>query len=211
MDQHLEALLIQIGEDDPRYEAVKKQRHVADCCMFKRKSGNNKPMCRAYLDNGVIATVLGKENAGPEDWFRQIVEKHADKDESVRLTIEIENVSVDSIFKGRGVIARPVNVEAEATSNQLNVIVDELGEYLSKPENAGKCDERPRGRKDPELMTLVRIAARRAGYTDDTPSASYSPFINAVLWLAAEEGLLFRVRHAIIQSKGGDAHYTNEQ
>ena len=87
---------------------------------------------------------------------------------------------------------------------------DPIKDYTEKEENRGKCDQRPRGRKDSELMTIVRVAARRAGYEDDTPSASYSPFINAVLWEAAEEGLLFRVRHATMNSKGGDAHYTND-
>jgi hypothetical protein len=85
---------------------------------------------------------------------------------------------------------------------------DQIKGFTEKEENRGKCDQRPRGRKDSELMTIVRVAARRAGYEDDTPSASYSPFINAVLWEAAEEGLLFRVRHATIESKSGDAHYS---
>ena len=60
-------------------------------------------------------------------------------------------------------------------------------------------------------MTILRIAAKRNGYVDDTTSQSYSKFTNDVLWAAVEEGLPFRVRNAIIQSKGGDAHYTNEQ
>ena len=59
-------------------------------------------------------------------------------------------------------------------------------------------------------MAIIRVAARRAGYEDDKPSASYSPFINAVLWEAAEEGLLFRVRHATMGKKGGDAHYNTD-
>ena len=84
---------------------------------------------------------------------------------------------------------------------------DQIKGFTENEENRGKCDQRPRGRKDSELMAIIRVAARRAGYEDDKPSASYSPFINAVLWRAAEEGLLFRMRHAIIESKGGDAHY----
>tara|TARA_Y100000004_G_scaffold163995_1_gene193796 strand:+ start:686 stop:1396 length:711 start_codon:yes stop_codon:yes gene_type:complete len=87
---------------------------------------------------------------------------------------------------------------------------DQIKGYTEKEENRGKCDQRPRGRKDAELMTIIRVAARRAGYEDETPSASYSPFINAVLWHAAEEGLLFRVRHATMDSKSGDAHYTKD-
>ena len=87
---------------------------------------------------------------------------------------------------------------------------DQIKGFTEKEENRGKCDQRPRGRKDSELMTIVRVAARRAGYEDDTPSASYSPFINAVLWEAAEEGLLFRVRHATMGKKGGDAHYNTD-
>ena len=87
---------------------------------------------------------------------------------------------------------------------------DQIKGFTEKEENRGKCDQRPRGRKDSELMAIIRVAARRAGYEDDKPSASYSPFINAVLWRAAEEGLLFRMRHAIIEGKSGDAHYTND-
>lgn len=96
-------------------------------------------------------------------------------------------------------------------TNDITEEPDQIKGFTEKEENRGKCDQRPRGRKDSELMAIIRVAARRAGYEDDKPSASYSPFINAVLWCAAEEGLLFRMRHAIIQSKGGDAHYTNEQ
>jgi hypothetical protein len=93
-----------------------------------------------------------------------------------------------------------------AVEQELPSIPDQVKDFTEKEENRGKCDQRPRGRKDSELMTIVRVAAKRAGYEDDTPSASYSPFINAVLWQAAEEGLLFRVRHATINSKGGDVH-----
>ena len=88
---------------------------------------------------------------------------------------------------------------------------DQVSDWVEKPENAGKCDQRPRGQKDEDLMTILRIAAKRNGYVDDTTSQSYSKFTNDVLWAAVEEGLPFRVRHAIMDSKGGDAHYTNEQ
>ena len=209
MDKRQQALLARIGEDDPRYEIVKQGTHIVECCEFTARSGNGKPMCKAYFDNGVIATVLGAQNAATDDWFKVLTDELAGTNQTARLAIEIENVSRPDIFDGYGVIASPINAESDAST--LNVIVDELDDFLSKPENAGKGDQRPRGQKDEDLMTILRIAAKRNGYVDDTTSQSYSKFTNDVLWAAVEEGLPFRVRHAIIQSKGGDAHYTNEQ
>ena len=207
MSKKLQAMLARIGEDDPRYEIVKQGTHIIECSDFA-ESGNGKPMCKAYFDNGVIATVLGSANPSSDDWFKQLADELSGTDQTARLAIEIENLSHPDVFGGYGVIAGPVR--AESDTNTLNVIVDELDDFLSKPENAGKGDQRPRGQKDEDLMTILRIAAKRNGYVDETLSQSYSKFTNDVLWAAVEEGLPFRVRHAIMDSKGGDAHYTNE-
>lgn len=208
MSNKHQAMLARIGEDDPRYEIVKQGTHIVECCEFAEKSGNGKPMCKAYFDNGVIATVLGSAKPAPDDWFKKLVDELSGTDQTARLAIEIENLSKPEVFDGYGVIAVPV--KAESDTNTLNVIVDELDDFLNKPENAGKGDQRPRGQKDEDLMTILRIAAKRNGYVDETLSQSYSKFTNDVLWAAVEEGLPFRVRHAIIDSKGGDAHYTND-
>tara|TARA_Y100000004_G_scaffold56700_1_gene63069 strand:- start:1403 stop:2125 length:723 start_codon:yes stop_codon:yes gene_type:complete len=127
-------------------------------------------------------------------------------DQTAEMQSFLENLS-DRFPAGRFIELQQSHIqEAEGIAEE----VDQIKGFTNKEENRGKCDQRPRGRKDPELMAIVRVAARRAGYKDDTPSAAYTAFINAVLWQAAEEGLLFRVRHAIMDSKSGDAHYTND-
>tara|TARA_R100000030_G_C3200340_1_gene110717 strand:+ start:77 stop:703 length:627 start_codon:yes stop_codon:yes gene_type:complete len=208
MDPKIEGLLARIGNDDPRYEAIKQQEHTAICWGFKY-SDNQKPMCTAALAGGVMATVMAEPNKPENDWFKRLVDDHdGDESFSTSLTFKIENASNKRIYDGMGVIAVPVQT-------QLEVIVDEIKQdqvklWIEKPENAGKGDQRPRGQKDEDLMTILRIAAKRNGYVDETPSQSYSKFTNDVLWAAVEQGLPFRVRHAIMNSKGGDAHYTND-
>ena len=203
MNPKLQALLVQIREDDPRREALKQENHTVLCYEFSQAE-NGKPMCKAYLPNGVIATVLGSITAPKHEWFRELAQRLDGTDSSVTLDIAIENISAPHIFGGYGVIAAPVaKVETDSP-------LDQLLEFQAKPENKGKGDQRPRGRKDEDLMTILRIAARRNGYVDETPSAAYSDYINDLLWTSVEQGLPFRVRHAMIEGKGGDAHYTND-
>ncbi len=215
-----QGLLARISKDDPRYDVVKQGTHIVECCEFVSRSENDKPYCKAYFDNGVIATVLGSSNPSPDDWFKQLADRFAGTDQTARLTIEIENLSKKDIYDGFGVIAVPISgtdqykqkyYAYEVSTNKLDAIADEIEDYLDKPENAGKGDQRPRGQKDEDLMTILRIAAKRNGYVDETLSKSYSRFTNDVLWAAIEQGLPFRVRHAIIDNKSGDAHYTNKQ
>ena len=203
MNPKLQALLVQIGEDDPRREALQQENHTVLCYEFSQAE-NGKPMCKAYLPNGVIATVLGSITAPKHEWFRELAQRLDGTDSSVTLEIAIENISAPHIFGGYGVIAAPVSkVETDSP-------LDQLLEFQAKPENKGKGDQRPRGRKDEDLMTILRIAARRNGYVDETPSAAYSDYINDLLWTSVEQGLPFRVRHAMSEGKGGDAHYTND-
>lgn len=200
MNPKLQALLVQIGKDDPRREALEQETHTVLCYEFSYAK-NEKPMCKAYLPNGVIATVLGSVTAPKHEWFRQLAQRFNGSDSSATLEIIIENISAAHIFGGYGVIAAPVSkVESDSP-------LDQLLEFQAKPENSGKVDQRPRGRKDEDLMTILRIAARRNGYVDETPSAAYSDYINDLLWTSVEQGLPFRVRHAMIEGKGGDAHY----
>ena len=201
MSPKLQALLEQIGKDDPRREALEQETHTLLCYEFSQAE-NGKPMCKAYLPGGVIATVLGSVTNPKHEWFRELAQRLHGSDSSATLEIVIENISAPHIFGGYGVIAAPVSrVEAESP-------LDQLLEFQAKPENQGKIDQRPRGRKDEDLMTILRIAARRNGYVDETPSAAYTSYINDLLWASVEQGLPFRMRHAIIDSKGGDAHYT---
>ena len=209
MDKRIEGVLARIGVDDPRYEAIKQQEHTAICWGFKF-TDNGKPMCTSVLAGGVMATVMAEADEPENDWFKRIVDDHnGDDTYSTSLTFKIENASNKRIYDGMGVIAVPVQTQLEVVLDDIKQ--DQVNDWVNKPENAGKCDQRPRGQKDEDLMTILRIAAKRGGYVDDTSSQSYSKFTNDVLWAAVEEGLPFRVRHAIIQSKGGDAHYTNEQ
>ena len=204
MNPKLQALLVQIGEDDPRREALEQENHTVLCYEFSQAE-NGKPMCKAYLPNGVIATVLGSTTAPKHEWFRDLAQRLHGSDSSVTLEIAIENISAPHIFGGYGVIAAPVSkIDSQSP-------LDQLLEFQAKPENTGKIDQRPRGRKDEDLMTILRIAARRNGYVDETPSAAYTAYINDLLWASVEQGLPFRVRHAIIENKSGDAHYSNEQ
>ena len=208
MDPKIEGVLARIGNDDPRYEAIKQQEHTAICWGFKY-SDNKKPMCTAALAGGIMATVMAEPGNPENAWFKRLVDDHnGDESFSAFLTFKIENASNKRIYDGMGVIAVPVQTQLEVVLDEIKQ--DQVNGWVNKPENAGKCDQRPRGQKDEDLMTILRIAAKRGGYVDDTPSQSYSKFTNDVLWAAVEQGLPFRVRHAIMESKGGDAHYNSD-
>lgn len=208
MDPKIEGVLARIGNDDPRYEAIKQQEHTAICWGFKY-SDNKKPMCTAALAGGIMATVMAEPGNPENAWFKRLVDDHnGDESFSASLTFKIENASNKRIYDGMGVIAVPVQTQLEVVLDEIKQ--DQVNGWVNKPENAGKCDQRPRGQKDEDLMTILRIAAKRGGYVDDTPSQSYSKFTNDVLWAAVEQGLPFRVRHAIMESKGGDAHYNSD-
>ena len=186
MNPKLQALLAQIGEADPRRAALEQETHTVLCHEF-RYAENGKPMCTGYLPNAVVATVLGSLTAPKHEWFRDLTEQLNGSDSSVTLEVAIENVSRPDIFNGYGVIAAPISkIESDSP-------LDQLLEFQCKPENKGKINQRPQGRKDEDLMTILRIAARRNGYVDETPSASYTTYINDLLWESLKQGLPFRV------------------
>ena len=189
--------------------------------------------CEMILDDKYIVYVF-EPDRDPEPWFREILLCAADSVTGERpevtaeipeITYRINKVQDDQYGKDDllPLKASPVALSeqtlamqdfvAQMRKNQFTVYTpetkqtDQVSDWVEKPENAGKCDQRPRGQKDEDLMTILRIAAKRNGYSDPYASQSYSKFINDVLWAAVEQGLPFRVRHAIIQSKGGDAHY----
>jgi hypothetical protein len=208
MDPRTKAVLARIGVNDPRYKDIEQETHTALCYGFKF-SDNDKPMCKASLPSGVIATVMAERDKPANDWFQRIVERYkGDESFTTSLTFKIENASKSDVHQGMGVIAVPMQTQLDLTLDEIKQ--DQVGDWVNHPENAGKCDQRPRGQKDEDLMTILRIAAKRNGYVDETPSQSYSKFTNDVLWAAVEHGLPFRVRHAIMDSKSGDAHYTND-
>lgn len=187
--------------------------------------------CDVILEDQYIVYIF-EPDRDPEPWFGTLCTHVGDRPEIAAevpaITYKITKVQEDHYGRDEMLPLKAIPLALTEQSVELQDYIveirknvfgaaqpeakeaDQVSDWVEKPENTGKCDQRPRGRKDSDLMALVRVAARRAGYIDDTASASYSPFINAVLWLAAEEGLLFRVRHAIMDSKGGDAHYTND-
>ena len=56
MDKRIEGVLARIGNDDPRYEAIKQQTHTALCWGFKF-TDNGKPMCTATLSENCLPEV----------------------------------------------------------------------------------------------------------------------------------------------------------
>lgn len=207
---------------------------------YRKSADGKRPVAQVTLVHDVATEFvvhIFQSDANPQTWFKDLCWHIDGRDELCHHIPEIK-FRVNRISKkgseGReglnaipapladqtqemqkflkAIPAAPIELELPLVQETKDITEDpdQIKDFTEKEENRGKCDQRPRGRKDPELMALVRIAAKRAGYVDDTPSASYSPFINDVLWLAAEEGLLFRVRHATIQSKSGDAHYTTD-
>ena len=230
----MNSLMQGFAAPDNRQGLVGQVRTTKGSSFYFNKRGAG--TCEMILDDKYIVYVF-EPDRDPEPWFREILLCAADSvmgerpevtAEVPEITYRINKVQDDQYGKDDllPLKASPLPLSeqtlvmqdfvAQMRKNQFTIHApetqkqDPVKEWVENPENTGKCDQRPRGRKDPDLMALVRVAARRAGYVDDTPSASYSPFINAVLWQAAEEGLLFRVRHAIIHGKGGDAHYTND-
>ena len=207
---------------------------------YRKSSEGTRPVAQALLLHDVTTEYvvhIFQSDANPQTWFKDLCWHIDGRDELCGHIPEIKfrvNKKSKKGSEGReGLNASPAplaeqtlemqaflkgipsaSIEHELPFAQETIPIteqpDQIKGFTEKEENRGKCDQRPRGRKDPELMAVVRVAARRAGYEDDTSSASYSPFINAVLWQAAEEGLLFRVRHATIKSKGGDAHYNTD-
>ena len=231
--------LLGLPNDDARDEYVDMtlQSHAYS---YRRSSDRKRPVAQVTLvhDEATELVVhIFQSDANPQAWFKDLCWYIDGRDEfcahlpEIRFIVTKKSQRGSEGRKGLNAVPSPLADQTQemqeflktipSASNELelpfvqetNDITEELDQikgFTEKQENLGKCDQRPRGRKDPELMAIVRVAARRAGYEDDTPSASYSPFINAVLWQAAEEGLLFRVRHAIIDGKGGDAHYTTD-
>lgn len=221
---------------DARDQYVGKALQGCAYSYRKSADGKQRPVAQVLIVHDeateLVANIF-QSDANPQAWFKDLVFHIDGRDELCSQIPDIRfNVTKKSKrdSEGRaGVNAVPLPLAEQTPEMQafLRTIPgasielelpfvqetkgiteepDQIKDYTEKEENRGKCDQRPRGRKDSELMTIVRVAARRAGYEDDTPSASYSPFINAVLWEAAEEGLLFRVRHATMDGKGGDVH-----
>ena len=178
---------------DARDEYVGKT--LQGCAYSYRKSadGKQRPVAQVLLvhdlDTEFVVHIF-QSDADPQFWFKDLCFHIDGRDELCSQIPEIR-------FR----INRKSKKGSEGREG-LNAVPAPLAEQT--PEMQTFLQAMP----GTELMTIVRVAARRAGYEDDTPSASYSPFINAVLWEAAEEGLLFRVRHATIDSKSGDAHYS---
>lgn len=224
---------------DPRdgYLAISLARQAYS---YRKDKYGKRPVAQASLKhdaNTRFVVHIFQSDSNPQQWFKDLCWHIDGQDELCQKIPEIKFlVTKKSDYKSdgcEGLNANPAPLAEQSPEMQafLQTIPgaaiefelplvqemkditeepDQIKDYTEKEENRGKCDQRPRGRKDPELMTIVRVAAKRAGYEDDTPSASYSPFINAVLWQAAEEGLLFRVRHATMNSKGGDVHCTTD-
>lgn len=207
---------------------------------YRKSSGGKRPVAQVTLVHDVTTEYvvhIFQSDANPQLWFKDLCWWIDGRDELCAHLPEIKfritkvsnrgsegreglNANPASLAEQppemqaflKGIPSAPTELELPLVQETKDITEepDQIKGFTEKEENRGKCDQRPRGRKDPELMAVVRVAARRAGYEDDTSSASYSPFINAVLWQAAEEGLLFRVRHATIDSKGGDAHYNTD-
>ena len=221
---------------DARDEYVGKTLQGCAYSYRKTADGKERPVAQVLLvhdfDTEYVVHIF-QSDADPQGWFKDLAFHIDGRDDlctqipEIRFIVTRKSQRGSEGRKGLNAVPAPLADQAQEMQAFLQTIPgasielelplvqetkditeepDQIKDYTEKEENRGKCDQRPRGRKDSELMTIVRVAARRAGYEDDTPSASYSPFINAVLWEAAEEGLLFRVRHATMNTKGGDVH-----